>query len=226
MDRSVPLPPVDMRRGNGPLKYDDDYFVESARQDVEHLMNLGLAPGSRLLDFGCGPGRLAVGLIAAGWSGSYMGVEVKDRHVQWATNEITSRFPDFQFIHVDAANERYNPDGSQAPSLPSPDGSVDLIAAFSVFTHMLSDDTKAYLREFRRVLAPDGKAFITVFMAEGVPDETENPPWFGNWEGRLHCVLYSTAYLRDLIGNSGMTLEQALPRRARHKQDELLLRPA
>jgi SAM-dependent methyltransferase len=150
---------------------------------------------------------------------------VKERHVQWATNEITSRFPDFQFIHVDAANERYNPDGSHAPSLPSPDNSVDLIAAFSVFTHMLSDDTKAYLKEFRRVLAPSGRALITVFMAEGVPDETENPPWFGNWEGRLHCVLYSTAYLKDLIATSGMTLESELPRRKGHKQDELLLRP-
>ena len=103
---------------------------------------------------------------------------------------------------------------------------MDLIAAFSVFTHMLSDDTKTYLEEFRRVLAPGGKAFITVFMAEGVPDETENPPWFGNWTGRLHCVLYSTDYLKDLIPTTGMVLERVLPRREGHKQDELLLRPA
>jgi hypothetical protein len=63
-------------------------------------------------------------------------------------------------------------------------------------------------------------------MAQDVPDETENPPWFGNWEGRLHCVLYSTDYLNSLIATSGMLLEQMLPRRDRHKQDELLLRPA
>ncbi len=55
MELGVPLPPVGMRRGNGPLKYDDDYFIESARQDVEHLVSLGLVPGSRFLDFGCGP---------------------------------------------------------------------------------------------------------------------------------------------------------------------------
>jgi cyclopropane fatty-acyl-phospholipid synthase-like methyltransferase len=103
---------------------------------------------------------------------------------------------------------------------------VDLIAAFSVFTHMLTDDTETYLKEFRRVLAPDGKAFITVFMADGVPHETENPPWLGNWSGRLHCVLYSTDYLKDLIATTGKTVGSVLPRREGHKQDELLLRPA
>ena len=226
MELGVPLPPVDMRQGGGPIKYDDDYFVESARQDIQHLTTLGLGPQSRFLDFGCGPGRLAIGLIASEWSGTYLGIEVKDRHVQWATTEITSRFPDYRFVRVDAANERYNPGGAETRTLPVEDGSVDLIAAFSVFTHMLSDDTKTYLEEFRRVLAPGGKAFITVFMAEGVPDETENPPWFGNWTGRLHCVLYSTDYLKDLIPTTGMVLERVLPRREGHKQDELLLRPA
>ncbi len=167
-----------------------------------------------------------MGLIASGWSGSYLGVEVSQPQVHWATESITSRFPDFRFVHVDAANDRYNPDGSQIPGLPSEDDSVDLVAAFSVFTHMLSDDTKAYLREFRRVLAPGGNAFVTVFMADGVPDETENPPWFGDWTGRLHCVLYSTDYLKDLIAMAGMTLDSVLPRREGHKQDELLLRPA
>ena len=116
---AFPSLPSDMRRGNGPLKYDDDYFIESARQDVEHLASLGLVPGSRFLDFGCGPGRLAVGLIASGWSGSYSGVEVSQRQVHWATESITSRFPDYRFVHVDAANDRYNPDGSQIPGLPS-----------------------------------------------------------------------------------------------------------
>jgi SAM-dependent methyltransferase len=225
MELTVPLPPVEMRQGGGPLKYDDDFFVESARLDIDHLTTLGLAPQSRFLDFGCGPGRLAFGLMATGWSGSYVGVEVKERHVQWATSAITPRFPDFRFVHVDAANDRYNPAGSDARKLPVDDGSVDMIAAFSVFTHMLSDDTTTYLREFRRVLAPGGKAFITVFMADGVPDETENPSWFGNWEGRLHCVLYSTNYLKDLISASGMSLERVLPRREGHKQDELLLIP-
>jgi len=187
-------------------------------------MTLGLGPRSRFLDFGCGPGRLAVGLIASGWSGTYLGVEVNQRHVHWATESITSHFPHFRFVHVDAANDRYNPAGSQTPSLPSEDASIDLIAAFSVFTHMVSDDIKTYLEEFRRILSPGGRAFITVFMAEGVPDETENPPWFGNWTGRLHCVLYSTDYLKCLISTTGMTLERVLPRREGHKQDELLLR--
>ena len=61
-------------------------------------------------------------------------------------------------------------------------------------------------------------------MAYGVPEETEKPPWLGIWIGRLHCVLYSTTYLKDLIAAAGMTVETELPRREGHMQDELLLR--
>jgi cyclopropane fatty-acyl-phospholipid synthase-like methyltransferase len=104
------------------------------------------------------------------------------------------------------------------------DESVDMIWAFSVFSHMLSDDTTTYLAEFRRALAPHGKALITVFMADGVPNETENPTWYGNWSGRLHCVLYSTDYIERLISEAGFILERVIKREGR-KQDSLLLGP-
>jgi cyclopropane fatty-acyl-phospholipid synthase-like methyltransferase len=218
----LPLPPTQIRQGGGPLRYDDDYFLESARYDAELLMSVGLRPGSRLLDFGCGPGRVAIGLIASEWSGSYLGVEVQNRHVSWATSDITSRFPDFRFVWVDASNDRYNPDGSEPNRLPVDDAWVDLICAFSVFSHMLSDQTAAYLSEFRRALTSDGKAFITAFVADDVPDETENPPWLGEWKGRLHCVLYSTTHLSRLIQGEGLVLEDMVPMDNR-KQVGLLL---
>jgi len=145
--------------------------------------------------------------------------------VRWASAEITSRYPDFQFVRVNAANARYNPSGSEPPRLPVDDGSADMICAFSVFSHMLSDDTTIYLREFRRALAPDGSAFITVFMADGVPDMTENPPWLGASSGRLHRVLYSTDFLSQLIRGSGLIIEDILPEVPHRKQPGLLLRP-
>ena len=99
--------------------------------------------------FGCGPGRIAIALIDAEWKGSYLGIEVKSRHVDWATTEITSRFPDYRFIKVDAPNARYNPSGLSPRTLPVQSNSADMICAFSVFSHMLSVDTAAYLGEFQ-----------------------------------------------------------------------------
>ncbi|HJR93296.1 MAG TPA: hypothetical protein VJ938_12705, partial [Acidimicrobiia bacterium] len=67
---SVPLPPPQIRQGDRQRRFDDDFFVETAERDARLLMSVGLEPGQRLLDFGCGPGRLAIGLIARGWEGS------------------------------------------------------------------------------------------------------------------------------------------------------------
>ena len=225
MDLPTPLPPTEMRRGGGPLKYNDKFFVESAVDDAHLLTAVGLEENGRLIDFGCGPGRLAIGLIRSGWIGSYLGVEVNEAQVRWTSAEITSRFPEFRFVRVDAANARYNPRGSETPRVPVDNESVDMICAFSVFTHMLSDDTVTYLREFRRALDIDGRALITAFMADGVPEETENPPWLGESSGRLHRILYSTEYLRQLIETAGLKLVEVVPR-ANREQTTLLLRPA
>lgn len=222
MDLAVPLPPARIRQGGGRHRFDDDYFLDTACSDARFLTSIGLTAGSRVLDFGCGPGRLAIGLIASGWSGSYLGVEAKRVHVDWATADITSRFPDFRFDWVDAANARYNPDGSEPPRLPVDDSSIDLICAFSVFSHMLSDDTKTYLAEFRRALSPAGKAYITVYMADNVPDETENPSWMRAWSGRLHCVLYSTDHLMHLITEAGMVLDEIVHRDDRYQTGLIL----
>lgn len=225
MNPPVPLPPVQIRQGGGGLRFDDDVFVEAARYDAKLLEAYGLTSGARVLDFGCGPGRVAIGLIDTGWSGPYLGIEVNERHVRWATSEITARFSDFEFLRIDAANDRYNPDGGEARRLPVPDGSIDVICAFSVFSHMLSEETATYLAEFRRVLTSDGKAFITVFMDDDVPDETENPPGLREWSGRLHCVLYSTDFLGRLIVDAGLVLEEVVDMEAR-QQTGLLLGPA
>ena len=47
------------------------------------------------------------------------------------------------------------------PSLPMPDNSLDLVSAFSVFTHIKAFET-AWLMELRRVLRPGGIAWVTI----------------------------------------------------------------
>lgn len=211
-DILVPLPPASMRRGNEHLR-DDSQFLTSARNSVELLREVGLKPSSRVLDFGCGPGRVAIGLIQSGWfDGSYVGVEVVAKQVEWCIAEISSRHPAYRFVYVDAQNDRYNPDGRHERQLPVDDGEVDMFFAFSVFSHMRGNETLAYLREVRRALSEEGRAYITAFVQDDVPPETENPDWFGrqSWSGDLHCVLYSTARIHDLISESGLLVQRVL----------------
>ena len=205
---SIPLPPAELRQG-GVHFLDDGAFLASAVEDAEKLRAHGLKPESRVLDLGSGPGRFAIGLLATDWfTGSYLGVEVQERHVNWCTEHIASRWPSYRFVLTDTRNERYRPDGSESPRLPSDDGEFDFFYAYSVFSHMKSLDVAGYLQEIRRVLSPAGRAFVTLFAESGVPDETENPDWYGpfGWRGRLHCVLYSIDWVEQAVGHAGLSI--------------------
>lgn len=138
--------------------------------------------------------------------GSYTGVEVQKRHVEWCTDNLAgSRF---KFVHIDVTNDRYNPEGDRDPTLPADDGSVGVFHAFSVFTHMRSPDVAAYLAEVRRVLTPRGRGFFTVFAEPGVPPEEENPQGYGpfEWRNPLHCVRYSIDHLCEMVASADLKI--------------------
>ena len=186
----VKLPPTVYRMGGAHFRQ-DDAFVSSAVAEVERLeKEIGLSTSSRLLDWGCGAGRLAVGVVEKmGRIDLYHGVDVQKHLVDWAERHIGNR-PGFTFTHVDLANARYNPGGAQQRTIPGGTADYDGFYAFSVFSHLMEDDTAAYLGEVSRLLRPGGRAFVTAFVEEGVPDVEENPVGHGplEWSGPLHCV--------------------------------------
>lgn len=173
----------------------DDAFIRTAVRDVKRLERLaGLTAESRLLDWGCGAGRLAVGVreyFPNRRIADYHGVDVQPDLISWARENLTA--PGFRFTCVDVANERYNPAGLPDRTLAADTESVDVFYAYSVFSHMNDDDTAAYLHLITEALSPAGKAFVTCFVEEGVPDWEENPEAYGplEWKGRLHCTRFA-----------------------------------
>ncbi len=169
----VPLPPKKLRLG-GPQFSDDAYFLESARREADRLLqSFGLRSSSRLLDVGCGVGRLAIGIIdRLGAIKAYRGVDVDPRYVEWCHKHIERAYPTYQFIRVDVGNPRYNPGGPAVAGdfrHPFDDGSFEIIYLYSVFSHMAAEPVRIYLRDFRRLLASNGRLFFTAFAEEGVP---------------------------------------------------------
>ncbi len=69
---------------------------------------------------------------------------------------------------------------------------------------MVPADSAQYLREFARALMPGGRAFLTCFVEESVPDFSENPTDYGavKWKGRLHCARYKRSFFEGLVANS------------------------
>lgn len=187
---------------------DDDAFVASAVREVGRLADqAGATKESRLLDWGCGSGRLAVGLIEQyGGIGEYHGVDVQKPLISWAERHLGSR-PGFHFTHVNLANARYNPAGQTVQEIPGDTGGYDVFYAYSVFSHLRTADTAAYLREVARLLAPGGRAFVTAFVEDDVEDEAENPPGYGpmDWSGPLHCVRYRREFFEKMVAEAGLS---------------------
>lgn len=106
------------------------------------LKSLGLQPGHTVIDVGCGSGRLAVQL--KDWlTGTYVGIDVVPELYHYASNACNR--PDWRF---------YSAPGTL---IPEPNESADYITYFSVFTHLLFEETYRYLRDSARVLKPGGK---------------------------------------------------------------------
>jgi len=101
-----------------------------------------LQPGWRVLDAGCGPGTITLGLARAVRPGQVTGIDVEDSQFAGAREQ--------------AAREGLSVEFRQASiyELPFPDGAFDAVFSHAVFEH-LSDPSRA-LVELRRVLKPEG----------------------------------------------------------------------
>ena len=207
---------------------DDNAFVRTAVRDVKRLERFaGLNENSRLFDWGCGAGRLAIGVrehYNSGRIADYHGVDVQPELIEWATEHLTA--PGFRFTCVDVANERYNPEGLPERTLATDPGSVDVFYAYSVFSHMNDDDTAAYLALIGQALSPQGRALVTAFVEEGVPAWVENPEGYGplEWKGRLHCTRFSRRHFEDLVSGAGLAVDRFVYGRETDGQSMYVLR--
>ena len=106
-----------------------------------------LSPGLSVLDCGCGPGSITVGLAEIVAPGQVTGVDIEPRQLEAARALAVGR---------GVRNIRF--EQGSVYDLPYPDASFDAATAHFVIEHV-KDPVRA-LRELRRVLKPGGFAAI------------------------------------------------------------------
>jgi SAM-dependent methyltransferase len=122
------------------------------QMEVDLLIAVGLPADGFVVDVGCGSGRLAAPLSQY-LRGGYLGTDIVPELLDHA-RALVNR-PDWRF-------ER-----SSGLAIPAKDGTADIVCFFSVFTHLLHEESYRYLQEARRVLKPSGRivfSFLEFFV--------------------------------------------------------------
>jgi SAM-dependent methyltransferase len=125
--------------------FEAEMAARSAARDAAFLLP-HLRPGMRLLDAGCGPGSITLGLAESVAPGETIGIDMQSAQVEQARALAAARSAGVRFQVGDIY------------ALPFPDASFDAVFANGVLMH-LSEPLRA-LAELRRVLRPDGIAGI------------------------------------------------------------------
>ncbi len=200
--------PAPEKRWCGPEFKSDRFYLQSAESEARRLQeHFGCSNESRILDLGCGQGRLPIGLLRVIGDVNYLGIDIDKPSIEWCSKHIGDPNPNYNFMHLDLYNERYNKEGAEINDqfhFDIPSHQFDIAYLFSVFSHTTEDDLRVYLKEIHRVLDDSGSVFFTTFVEEGVPPFSVNPDGYRlKCSGPLHVVRYSKEYLFDLVQELG-----------------------
>ena len=165
------------------MGYSDDFQQlldrRSVHSNAAYLLPL-LKPGLRVLDFGCGPGTLSVGLARAVEPGELHGIDMEASQIELASAAAQGGGHANATFHV-----------GDVTDLPFDDDSFDVAHCHTVLMHV--PETQATLAEVMRVLRPGGIIASREMMVSSSflhpRDEDTDAAW--------------TTFARLLAGNGG-----------------------
>jgi ubiquinone/menaquinone biosynthesis C-methylase UbiE len=110
--------------------------------ELSLLERFGLDGKSRLVDVGCGSGRLSTAIYEKyGSTFSYEGTDVVPELLNYAALQCADSYR-FHLVEDFV--------------IPVDDGRADMMCFFSVFTHLLPEESYRYMLQAKRVLKPGG----------------------------------------------------------------------
>jgi SAM-dependent methyltransferase len=162
----LPLPPFELANRVGALTPDrwEAHFEElgaGIRREVDRLLPPDWVwEGKRALDFGSGAGRALRHFHDLVPRNEFWGCDIHGESIDW--------------LNLNLAPMR-GVRCTDVPGLPLDYGSMDLIWATSVFTH-LTDHWSGWLLELHRLLVPGG-ILIATFLGEAMSEAIAQEPW-------------------------------------------------
>jgi len=141
----LPMPPRELW-----LSYN---YPVHGKQHVDQMLEIlnasdfAFRKHDRILDLGCGAGRMIRHLQPLAGTCEIWGTDISSQHIIWCKRHLS---PPFHFATT-----------TKVPHLPFEDRSFRFIYCGSLFTH-IDELADAWLLELRRILAPDGRLYVTI----------------------------------------------------------------
>ncbi len=228
-----------------------DAAIDQAVWLIRHMcedLELADLSESAVLDVGCGVKFTQAFLNKDIPVKRYVGVDVNREVIEYLQSHVHD--PRFEFMHLNARNALYNPDGipmAEEAVLPLPHESFDVLCLFSVFTHLGPDDYRPMLRLLRRFASASSRLYYTLFLNEvtetghGLVDSLSNaaathpelispadldrgdvPDFVDmNPADPLRWAVYSREYARKLVEGTGWSILSVRPP-AQHLQHHII----
>jgi SAM-dependent methyltransferase len=171
MSGSLPLPPEALVRRAGYTPGGDVTSEYLAGGALNHDLVCSLLPaewsieGRRVLDFGCGAGKVLRHFAPAAEYAEFWGCDIDEASVAWLDAHMCPPFHVFR--------------NGELPPLQVEESYFDLIYAISVFTHLAATWSR-WLLELHRVLKPGG-VLVASLLGEGMSE----PERAGRWDADL-----------------------------------------
>ncbi|MEO8664086.1 MAG: class I SAM-dependent methyltransferase [Ignavibacteria bacterium] len=148
-EQGLPVPPKELRLGYGNTA--EEYL--NGKIQIKRMLEIlkknkfEITSGNKILDFGCGAGRMIRWLKTFSKDCEIWGTDISSEHIYWANQYLK---PPFNFATT-----------TTIPHLPFEDGYFNFIYSGSVFTH-IDDLADAWFLELRRVCSKDAFLYITI----------------------------------------------------------------
>lgn len=190
---------------------------------------------SRLLDFGCGIGRVLLSVLKhQPGIGHVTGLDIMPQVIRFCDEQIATVLPRTSFELMQGSNDHYD-EFIKAAGAASPRSQAEILKAygshftaayaFSVFTHLEKADFKSLLGFLAQVLEPGGELLFTGFLLTPYSRraieqrdtlfpfgetayEEDGQIFVGNVSDRLGFIAFDLALVEQMVFDAGLVITQ------------------
>ena len=173
-------------------------FESSADSLFELLKKIGIRPESKILDVGCGTGRITSKLIGyLSDHGFYFGVDIAPEAIEFCEKHF--RRENFKFLQ------------NNFKKIPINNQKFDFVLIHSVFTHMYPDEIQVCLKECIKIVEKTSIILADIFITK------ESKDYFGD-RGKMQ---YNEQFFINLVKKNNLKICELISHYANY-EDRIL----